>query len=214
MSRAERLFQLHAMLRDGACHRAEDIARHLGVAQRTVYRDIEALAAAGVPVEGTRGSGYRLASVIALPPLLLTRAEADALSLGIAIVSETTDPDLHAAAIALAAKIDAALPEDGPAPAWLAAHHAQASAARGFSHLPVLRSAIRSRQKLRVILSGNDVATLRPLRLECWARLWVLTAWNETTGGFVKLRTDLIERATALPELFVDEPGKRLEDAP
>lgn len=213
MSRADRLFQLHAALRDGALHTAGDLARRLGVAQRTIYRDMAALAASGVPVEGTRGTGYRLAPMVALPPLLLTQAEAEALSLGILIVAETTDPELHAAATALAAKLDAALPEDAPAPAWLTAHRAGASAARGFSHIPVLRGAIRSRQKLRLDLD-EETLVVRPLGLENWSRLWVLTAWSETTEGFIRLRIDLIRGATALPELFVDEPGKRLADAP
>lgn len=215
MVRSDRLFALHAILRDGNCHRAEDIAAQLGVAQRTIYRDMDTLAASGVPVIGTRGSGYRLAQLIALPPLLLTHAEADALNLGIAIVAETPDPELGAAATALAAKLDAALPEGAPAAAWLTVHQPQASAARGFSHLPVLRSAIRSRQKIRVKMMGQpDADTLRPLKIENWSRLWVLTGWNETACRFVQLRTDLMETAVALPELFVDEPGKTLADAP
>lgn len=212
MSRADRLFDLHAVLRDGEMHTAADLARRLGVAQRTIYRDMEALTASGVPVLGTRGTGYRLARLIALPPLLLTEAEAEALNLGVLIVAETTDPELHAAATALAEKLDAALPEDAPAPAWLTAHHARASAARGFSHIPVLRSAIRSRQKLRLDLPG-ETEVVRPLALENWARHWVLTAWSETSGQFTRIRADLIDTATALPELFVDEAGKRLEDA-
>lgn len=216
MNRRNRLFELQAILRDGGCHRAEDLAVQLGVAQRTLYRDMEALAAIGVPVTGTRGSGYRLAPLIALPPLLLTRAETEALNLGVAIVAETTDPELGAAAATLAAKLEAALPE-GPAPAaaWLTARQPKASAARGFSHLPVLRSAIRSRQKIRVRrVDGNEADTLRPLKLENWSGVWVLTGWSETEARFVQLRTDLMESANALPELFVDEPGKTLAEAP
>lgn len=213
MPRAARLFALHAALRDGALHTAADLAARLGVTQRTIYRDMATLATSGIPVEGTRGTGYRLPRIVALPPLTLTEAEADALTLGILILAETTDPDLHAAATSLAAKLDAALPEHAPAPEWLTAHRAGASAARGLSHVPVLRGAIRSRQKLRLTHDGAAM-TVRPLALENWSRHWVLTCWNETTKDHARLRLDLIEAAEALPELFADEPGKRLSDAP
>jgi predicted DNA-binding transcriptional regulator YafY len=48
--------------------------------------------------------------------------------------------------------------------------------------------------------------------MEYWGRVWTLTAWCELREGFRVFRVDLIEACTALPELFVDEPGKRLSD--
>ncbi|TMM54919.1 helix-turn-helix transcriptional regulator [Sulfitobacter sabulilitoris] len=220
MSRSDRLLMLIDALRDGALHRAGDLAARLGVSQRTLYRDIDRLVAAGVPVTGTRGLGYRLSDAISLPPLTLTLAEVEALQLGIAIVSEATDDALKSAALGLADKIDAALP-DRTVPqgaAWAPALSPFANSARGISHMPTLRAAIRARQKLRVVHTDAQgrvtTQTLRPLRLEHWGRIWTLTAWSDTQQGFVILRTDLIDTADALPELFVDEPGKTLADAP
>ena len=215
MTRSDRLFRLLQLLHDGQCHRAKDLAAALGVSQRSIYRDMETLAAAGQPVTGTRGTGYRLADHVALPPLLLSAAEVEALNLGIAIVAESADPGLSAAANALADKIDAALPQSATAPSdgWKSATLPAASAARGFSHLPVLRAAIGARQKLRVVLAYSPAPrVLRPLRLENWGRSWILTGWCETTGGFAELRTDMIAEAEPLPVLFADEPGKALAD--
>ena len=216
VKRKDRLFQLTRILRDGAVHRAEDLAARLHVTQRTIYRDMETLALSGHAVTGTPGLGYRMAQAIALPPLTLTPDEFEALNLGIAVVAEARDADLGAAARTLGAKIDAALPEETGAVQPVFATYPFASAARGFSHLATLRAAIRSRQKLRLDLLGPDggrtTATLRPLRLEYWGRVWVLTAWNETLGAFSEHRLDLIAGAVPLPEMFVDEPGKRLED--
>ena len=215
MPRTDRLFALQRVLQDGALHRAADLAQRLGVSQRTIYRDMETLARSGVPVSGTRGTGYCLADVIALPPLRLTQGEVEALNLGLAILAESTDPELHTAAQSLADKIDAVLPavSAAPADAWKTAFRTGASAARGFAHMAALRSAIRGRQKLRIhSRDSTPVQTVRPLRLENWGRNWVLTAWSETASGFTQLRTDLIETATPLPELFVDEPGRTLGD--
>ena len=53
---------------------------------------------------------------------------------------------------------------------------------------------------------------IRPLHMEYWGRAWTLTAWCELREAFRVFRLDLIESTEALPDLFVDEPGKRLAD--
>ncbi|MEP6062753.1 MAG: HTH domain-containing protein, partial [Marinomonas sp.] len=102
MSRSDRLFSILQILQDGALHTAGALAERLGVSQRTLYRDMDKLAASGVPVQGTRGTGYRLADLTALPPLMLTSPELEALNLGLAIAAQVADPDLKAAATRLA----------------------------------------------------------------------------------------------------------------
>ncbi|MEY8801135.1 helix-turn-helix transcriptional regulator [Leisingera sp. XS_AS12] len=218
MRRTDRLFEIIQILRDGKLHRAQDIAARLEVSTRTIYRDMDTLVASGVPVEGERGVGYMVREQISLPPLTLTPEELEALNLGMAIVAEAADPDLKAAAQSLAAKVDAVLPEQtiAEADAWKFAVYPFADAARGFAHMPTLRSAIKARQKLRLSYRRIDGTltqrTIRPLHMEYWGRVWTLTAWCETREDFRVFRVDLIEEAAALPELFVDEPGKRLKD--
>ncbi|MDX2484989.1 MAG: YafY family protein [Pseudodonghicola sp.] len=218
MTRTDRLLDLLRILRDGALHRAQDLSTRLGVSQRTIYRDMDRLVAAGVPVEGTRGTGYRLATRIVLPPLPLSQGELEALHLGLAIVAEAADSDLKSAAQSLADKIDALLPEEtiAEAEAWKTALTPFADVARGLSHMAALRGAIRGRQKLRLTYRAPDGGlsrrTIRPLRLENWGRIWTLTAWCELREDFREFRLDLIEEAVPLPELFVDEPGKTLAE--
>ena len=218
MRRTDRLFDIIRILRDGRLHRAQDIADRLEVSVRTIYRDMETLQASGIPVEGERGVGYMVREAITLPPLTLTAAEVEALNLGIAIVAEAADPDLKAAAESLGAKIDAVLPLQtvAEADAWKFAVYPFADAARGLSHMPALRAAIKGRQKLRLAYRRIDGAltdrVIRPLHMEYWGRVWTLTAWCEMRGDFRVFRVDLIEAATPLPELFVDEPGKRMAD--
>ncbi|MGD9295033.1 MAG: HTH domain-containing protein, partial [Roseobacter sp.] len=149
MRRTDRLFDIIQILRDGKLHRAQDIADRLEVSVRTIYRDMDTLVASGVPVEGERGVGYMVREAITLPPLTLTVAELEALNLGMAIVGEAADPDLKAAALSLADKVDAVLPTQvvAEADAWKFAVYPFADAARGFTHMPTLRAAIRARQK-------------------------------------------------------------------
>ncbi|NOD78016.1 MULTISPECIES: YafY family protein [unclassified Ruegeria] len=218
MRRTDRLFDIIQILRDGKLHRAQDIADRLEVSVRTIYRDMDTLVASGVPVEGERGVGYMVREQITLPPLNLTTAELEALNLGMAIVAEAADPDLKAAANSLADKIDAVLPTQviAEADAWKFAVYPFADAARGLAHMAPIRAAIKSRQKLRLSYQRIDGVlterTIRPLHMEYWGRVWTLTAWCELRQGFRVFRIDLIETIAPLPELFADEPGKRLSD--
>ncbi len=218
MRRTDRLFDIIQILRDGKLHRAQDIADRLEVSVRTIYRDMDTLVASGVPVEGERGVGYMVREQITLPPLNLTPAELEALNLGMAIVAEAADPDLKSAAETLADKIDAVLPTQVVAEAdtWKFAVYPFADAARGLAHMAPIRSAIKSRQKLHLSYRRIDGVmtdrTIRPLHMEYWGRVWTLTAWCELREGFRVFRVDLIESVHPLPEIFADEPGKRLSD--
>ncbi|MEM9853318.1 MAG: YafY family protein [Pseudomonadota bacterium] len=218
MARPDRLYDLIQILKDGRLHRAEDIAVRLRVSPRTVYRDMNTLAASGLPVEGTRGIGYRITAAITLPPLNLTKIELEALHLGLAVVGEAGDGDLKGAASSLSAKIDAALPEDRrDAPSGFGfSIYPFADAAFGFQHMPPLRRAIRARQKAQLGYvsrqAERSLRTVRPLQLDYWGRVWTLTAWCELIEDFKEFRVDKIESLKILPAIFTEEIGKRLED--
>ncbi|MBM1309264.1 YafY family transcriptional regulator [Sulfitobacter mediterraneus] len=218
MRRSDRLFDIIQILRDGKLHRAQDIAARLEVSTRTIYRDMDTLVGSGVPVEGERGVGYMITEAISLPPLTLTSAELEALNLGLAVVAQAADQDLKTAADTLADKIDAVLPARtiAEAQAWKFAVYPFADATRNLSHMALLRSAIKARQKVRLTYTsreGNVTSRIiRPLHMEYWGRVWTLTSWCELRNGFRVFRLDLIETTEALPELFVDEPGKTIAD--
>ena len=218
MRRTDRLFDLIQILRDGKLHTAQEMAEACEVSVRTIYRDMDTLVASGVPVQGERGVGYMITEAISLPPLTLTTEELEALNLGMAIVAEAADDTLKSAAQSLASKVDAVLPERTIAEAdkWKFAVYPFADAMRGFARMPTLRAAIRARQKLRLTYQSKENRTttriVRPLHMEYWGRVWTLTTWCELRDAFRVFRVDLIKEAEALPEMFVDEPGKRLAD--
>ena len=213
MRRADRLMQLVQILRDGTLHRASDLAAATAVSLRTIYRDMETLAASGVPIEGERGIGYRVTAAITLPPLNLTMTEMEALHIGLNAVSHSDDPELSTAARSISTKLDAVMPEDrsrAPSSSGFAIYPF-ADAARGFQHLPMLRQAVRARQKLELVMH-DETRIVRPLQLDYWGRLWTCVVWCETTDQFEEIRVDQITSQRILPSLFVDEAGKGLRD--
>lgn len=209
MLRKDRLAILTRALRRPGPHRAEDLARETGVSPRTIWRDLDTLRAAGVPVEGTRGTGYHITAEVTLPPLNLSLAELEALHLGLIAVGRSGDAALAAAAESLADRLDAALSEE--APAELHAPALRFPDPAGTGHLATLRQAVRARQKLRVVL-GGDAQVVRPLRLDYWGRVWTLVVWSETAEAFADLPVARIEAVTPLPALFSREPGRELAD--
>ncbi|WP_352232121.1 HTH domain-containing protein [Marivivens sp. LCG002] len=204
MKRKERLAKLTALLRSDDQHQGEALAAQLGVSLRTLYRDMDTLAASGVSVQGERGKGYRVNRAIDLPPLQLSDLEMEALQLGLAAVSQSNDRDLAEAARALGRKLDAHLSEVENAPRLT-------ELPQGFAHLTTIRHAIRARQKLLLTLDGAP-RTLRPLALEYWGRIWLVQGWCETTRGFAEYPIGEISALRVLPGLFVEEAGKTLGD--
>jgi predicted DNA-binding transcriptional regulator YafY len=208
LRRKDRLIQLITLMRDGELHTALDLAQYVDVSLRTLYRDMDTLRLSGLPIIGERGVGYYMNAQVTLPPLNLTQAELEALHLGLAVMSEASDPDLQANAKSLAKKIDNALPEEGLAETtgWGLAVYPFADTAAGIRHIPSLRRAIRSRQKLKLTIAEarNEKFQniVHPLKLEFWGRVWTLTLWSENQNKPMLVRVDKIVDLTELNQVF------------
>ena len=112
MKRDARLYDIVQHLRDGRLHTAAELAARLGVSTRTSWRDMEMLAASGMPVTGERGLGYMLRSPLVLPPTMLTPDELDALVEGLRHVGQEGNPKAKAAR-SLLYKVATLLPQSG-----------------------------------------------------------------------------------------------------
>jgi len=92
--------------------RASDLARTLGISERTVYRDVRDLVEAGVPLQGVPGKGYRLPDDYFLEPVTLSVDEAVMVVLGTAYAAQNVTGRYKAAAQSARRKLRALLPPD------------------------------------------------------------------------------------------------------
>src|SRR4051812_24618021 len=173
MRRSDRLFDIIQRLRTARSPvTAVALAAELEVAPRTVYRDIAALEASRVPIEGAAGLGYVLRRGYDLPPLMFTFDEMEAVLVGMRLLRRTRDPGLHAAAVSVLSKLAAVLPDQLREQLDQAPFHVSDGDALEPTAISLaeLRVAIREARKLRITYrDGSGAASsriIRPVALE------------------------------------------------
>jgi predicted DNA-binding transcriptional regulator YafY len=110
MNKTDRLLAVVLELQRKEIVRAEDLAALFETSVRTIYRDIQALSEAGVPIIGSPGTGYSLMEGYFLPPISFTVLEAVSLLIGTDFIEQQFDDDYRVRAQAARGKIEAILP--------------------------------------------------------------------------------------------------------
>ncbi|CAG2129792.1 hypothetical protein LMG31506_00700 [Cupriavidus yeoncheonensis] len=214
--RADRLFQIVQVLRGRRLTTAALLAQRLGVSERTVYRDIQALSLSGVPVEGEAGIGYRLRADFDIPPLMFTALEVEALVAGLRLLKAWGGGALAAAADPALEKLMAALPP----PRRLAAQQSRVFApeyvnrAQVREAFDVVHGALGA-QKL-LLLDYCDAEqrvterVVQPLGLFFWGNAWLLAAWCTTRTDYRSFRLDRCRAISMLDDHFHETPDRSL----
>lgn len=216
LRKASRLFEIIQILRlaDHSITAAQ-IAERLEVTPRSIYRDIVALQAMRVPIEGGRGIGYILRPGFDLPPLMFSIEETEAIVLALALLQRTGDQALRKAAETVNNKIAGAMP-----PPLRQVLSSEAIYAWGSVmpepvaiDLATVRAAIRDEQKLHIDYQDEQgrtsVRTVRPIALIYYSAHSVMVAWCELRNGLRNFRADRVTQASALSDRFTGE-GERL----
>ncbi len=208
--RATRLVSLLLLLQMRGQLTATELAGHFEVSVRTIHRDVEALGAAGVPVEAVRGpaGGYRLAGGYRTKLTGLTAAEAEALFVAPAPAAELGLGGVLANA---RLKVLAALPRELQERAARAERYFHLDTRGWFRgedtvpHLPTIASATWQGRRLSArYREGPRVVrrTLDPLGLVLKGGAWYLVArrsagmrvYRVSRFASVRVREDGFER--------------------
>jgi predicted DNA-binding transcriptional regulator YafY len=218
MRKASRLFEIIQILRVAKRPvTAAVIAERLEVTVRSIYRDIAALQAMRVPIDGERGIGYIIRPGFDLPPLMFTIEETEAVVLGLALIERTGDKELTAAAKKVKQKIAAAVPAPLRHLVSAGALHAWGPIAPQPANVDftLLRRAIREEEKLELAYRDEQGKltrrVIRPLALIYYLDAAMIVAWCELRKAIRNFRLDRTQDCKATGAYFRNE-GDRLRD--
>ncbi|WP_409179817.1 helix-turn-helix transcriptional regulator [Amycolatopsis sp. VS8301801F10] len=214
--RASRLVSLLMLLQARQPRTADELAAELEVSPRTVYRDIEALSAAGIPVYGESGhdGGYRLVDGYRTQLTGLTRQEAEALFLA-GLPAAASGLGLGPVAANTARKLLAALPAELRTHADRVRERFHLDAASWYHgpeatpQLPTVSDAVWQQRRVRIryqrwAAPHEASRTVEPHGVVLKAGQWYLVA--RRSGEFRTYRVARIVEAVLL-----DEPFERAE---
>lgn len=221
MNKTDRLLAIVLELQGKGRQRAEDLARTFETSKRTIYRDIEALCEAGVPLISIPGRGYSLMEGYFLPPLSFTTDEATMLLMGSEFMSHNFDAQYREAAQSAGRKIAGVLPEQlRDEVAYLqqnilfvAAQHEdekdvllQQLRRAILEHVTVeftyfARSSNHSKEASSEESSHDTMRTVDPYAL-VHINTWYLTAYDHVRNAIRNFRLDRIEALTLSKSTF------------
>lgn len=215
MNRIDRLVAMVLYLQGRRVVRGADLARHFEVTERTIYRDMAALAEAGVPLVGEAGVGYSLMKGYQLPPVMFTAEEASALFVGGELVKQFTDASLHGPMAAALEKLRAVLPRDRQDHVEKLIRHTLVQGRPGQGApvtadqrwLATVQHGVVGRRVLRMTYQGADRPEetrrdVEPLGVVFYGGNWHLVAWCRLRTDLRHFRVDRIRRLELLPEKF------------
>lgn len=214
--RADRLLSLLMLLQTRGTQTAQSLAAALEVTERTIYRDVTALSAAGVPVYTERGPGGGIALVEDYRTNL-TGLNADEvralfmLSIPAPLDQLGVGDELRMALL----KLSAALPSSRRADESTARQRIHLDAAGWFQseeptpHLKTIQSALWSNRQLDIIYRSDFSAevemVIAPYGLVAKANVWYLVGARE---DYVRvLRVSRVQRASIGGESFERPPA-------
>ncbi len=224
MLKTERLVAITLLLQARGKMTAERLATIMGVSVRTIYRDMDALSLAHVPVamDYGPGGGYYLPDSYRLDPTIFTGEEAVALALGGTVAGDyrlfENGDELRRALF----KLEAALPEEYrddvraarerilfDTTAW---HRRPATT----PHLETVRAAVWGARQLDLLYPRSDSPGLQWRRVEphglvCKAGMWYLVAYCQMRRDFRTFRVGRIEELQVREEAVRPRPGFDLQ---
>ena len=209
--RADRLLSLLMLLQARGRMTAEELAAELEVSERTVYRDLEALSASGVPVLTERGpgGGCMLPERYRTNLTGLTESEVRGLFLSVA-PGPLADLGLGKAIDAAMLKLSASLPTIQKRELERVRGRIHIDTAEWFRpeepvpHLRVIEDAVWQQRRLDIsytLSNGSRVKRfVQPYGLVAKAGVWYLVA--SSRGNLVTYRVSRVREAHILQEQF------------
>lgn len=214
---SKRLSRLTAILTQLQTRRlltATDLAGKFNVSIRTIYRDIRALEQAGVPIVTEDGKGYTLMEGYAIPPIMFSESQANALILAEQLVLKTKDTSFIKDYTEAIDKIKAVLRQSEKDKVNLLADRTRfeqnVNRERNSSHLSALQNALTGFCLVKIDYTNEQNKTtarvVEPFALVSTMESWLMIAWCRLRKEFRYFRLDRIKKMQVLTEKFTPHP--------
>ena len=216
MKRLDRITAIHIQLQSKKLIIAREMAERFEVTNRTIYRDIQTLRQAGVPIGEEEGKGYFLVDGYRLPPVMFTPEEAKSLVAVKNILNYHTEDSLNKNFESALLKIKAVLPDSEKnklefLDSRTAFHEPWAPKS---SHLEQIQKSITENIKLKISYhSKKDEDTVRiicPYALYFSGATWTTIGYCELRKEIREFRLDRINLLDELVETFIPDKAFNL----
>lgn len=201
-----RLFKILYYLLDKGRATAPELAKRFEVSTRTIYRDIDALSGAGIPVytEAGRGGGICLMNHFVLDRAVLTEAEKQDILTALQNVAAAGNKGGEETLEKLSALFRI------QAENWYEVDFARWGVSTGDNEkFELLKKAVLTRQRVKILYAGSgrekSHRTVEPLKLLYKSRSWYLKAWCLEKEAFRLFKLSRILEWEALEESFEPE---------
>ena len=211
MKRLDRITAIHIQLQSKKLVVAREMAERFEVSNRTIYRDIQTLRQAGVPIGEEEGKGYFIVEGYTLPPVMFTPEEAKTLVAVKKVLNYHSEDSLNKNFESALLKIKAVLPDaEKEKVEFLDSRIAyQEPWAPKSSHLEQIQKSITEYIKLKISYHSkkdeNTVRIIRPYAFYFSGAVWTTIAYCELRKGIREFRLDRIISLDELDETFTPD---------
>jgi predicted DNA-binding transcriptional regulator YafY len=215
MNRIDRLAAIVIQLQSKRLVKAQDIADKFSISLRTVYRDINALSEAGIPVTGEAGIGYKLMEGYKLPPVMFNEDEATALLTAAKLMQSMTDESSSKHYTSALDKVKAVLRlaekdhlEEIDEHIAVVSHPAIVHKKPAELHLPKILKAIASATVIDInytSLEKNESLSraVEPIGIYYHGSHWYLIAFCRLRNDYRNFRTDKMDKVVLTNEKII-----------
>jgi predicted DNA-binding transcriptional regulator YafY len=212
MSKAERLLHLITLIRSYRNLTSKQLAEKCDVSERTIFRDINSLAAAGFPIYYDRG--YKFLDGAFLPTLNMTEEELSVLKLALEFSPVGSNPSVMQLGRSAQAKLEAAKkkPESERSDRIPAEGAASGNETAAFVEIcRLLAAAIDDRKAVRIRfrVNGNrpGETLAEPMALLRGNPKWKILCFCRDCGRSVSYDLSKIESVSLTTQSFRSEPS-------
>jgi predicted DNA-binding transcriptional regulator YafY len=216
MNRIDRLTAILIQLQTKRVVRAAEIADRFEISLRTVYRDVQALMEAGVPIGSEAGKGYFIVDGYHLPPIMFTQDEASSMLLAGKLVEKMGDKSVRKAFDSALQKVKAVLNEAEKDHVQNLEPHIEVYLRSKYEHrnpndfpdhfLTAIQRAIANKHILVIDYCNNkeELTTreVEPIGIFYYSMAWHLIGWCRLRNDYRDFRSDRIKNLVNTEKTF------------